>query len=214
MPHPAANAEHLLAPSWRRCTSALAPRTITRGVLDQLLARYSEPHRKYHTLQHLTECLTHFEAVRHLAEQPGEVEIALWFHDGIYDTQRHDNERQSADWARAVLQSHDAAPAAVQRVDELIMATCHSALPVAPDEQLLVDIDLSILGAPPPRFAEYEEQIRQEYAFVPEGLFRQKRGEILRGFLARPAIYSTPHFQTELEARARDNLRQAIAGLN
>jgi len=214
MTHTPPEAMDLLARSWRRCTSALAPRTIAGSVFDQLLARYSEPHRKYHTLQHLTECLAHVEAVRHLAEHPGEVEIALWFHDGIYDTHRHDNERQSADWARAVLDRHDAAPAAVQRVDELIMATCHSALPVTPDAQLLVDIDLSILGALPQRFAEYEEQIRQEYAFVPEDIFRNKRGEILQAFLARPVIYSTPHFQAALEARAKDNLRQAIASLS
>ena len=214
MTHTTPEAMDLLARSWRRCTSALAPRTIAGSVFDQLLARYSEPHRKYHTLQHLTECLAHVEAVRHLAEHPGEVEIALWFHDGIYDTHRHDNERQRADWARAVLDRHDAAPAAVQRVDELIMATCHSALPVTPDAQLLVDIDLSILGALPQRFAEYEEQIRQEYAFVPEDIFRNKRGEILQAFLARPVIYSTPHFQAALEARAKDNLRQAIASLS
>ena len=111
-----------------------------------------------------------------------------------------------------MLQGHGAVPAAVQRIDELIMATCHSALPVTPDAQLLVDIDLSILGALPQRFAEYEAQIRQEYAFVPEDIFREKRGEILRAFLDRPVIYSTPHFQAALEARARDNLRLAIAG--
>jgi predicted metal-dependent HD superfamily phosphohydrolase len=213
MPHTTPEALDLLARSWRRCASSVAPRAITRSVFDQLQARYSEPHRKYHTLQHLAECLAYFEAVRHLAEHPGEVEIALWFHDGIYNTQRHDNERQSADWARIILQGHGAAPAAVQRVDDLIMATCHSALPVSHDAQLLVDVDLSILGAMPQRFAEYEEQIRQEYAFVPEDVFRQKRGEILRGFLGRPFIYSTPHFQATLEARARDNLRLAIAGL-
>lgn len=203
----------LLARSWQRCASALASQAIAGSVFDELVARYSEPHRKYHTVQHLAECLAHFEAVRHLAEHPDEVEIALWFHDGIYDTQRHDNERQSADWARAVLEGQGAEPATVQRVDELIMATCHSALPVSPDAKLLVDVDLSILGALPSRFAEYEEQIRQEYAFVPEEIFRQKRGEILRAFLGRPLIYSTPHFQAALEARARDNLRLAIAGI-
>jgi predicted metal-dependent HD superfamily phosphohydrolase len=203
----------LLARSWRRCAAAVTARPLAGKVFDELVARYSEPHRKYHTLQHLAECLAHVEAVGHLAEQPGEVEIALWFHDGIYDTQGHDNERQSADWARAVLEGHGAPPATVQRVDELVMATCHSALPVSPDAKLLVDVDLSILGALPPRFAEYEEQIRQEYAFVPEELFRRKRGEILGAFLARPAIYSTPYFQAALEARARDNLRLAIAGI-
>lgn len=213
MPHSALDTKDLLARSWERCASALAPRSIAGSVFDELLARYSEPHRKYHTVQHLAECLAHFEAVRDLAERPAEIEIALWFHDGIYDTQRHDNERQSADWARAVLEGHGAEPAAVLRVDELVMATCHSALPVSPDAQLLVDVDLSILGALPPRFAEYEAQIREEYAFVPEALFRQKRGEILRAFLGRPAIYSTAYFQAALEARARDNLRLAISTL-
>jgi predicted metal-dependent HD superfamily phosphohydrolase len=206
-------APDLLARSWQRCAGALAPQAIDGGVFDELVARYSELHRKYHTLQHLAECLAHFEAVHHLAENPGEVEIALWFHDGIYDTHRHDNEHKSAEWSREVLESLGAEPATVQRVDALIMATCHSALPVSPDAKLLVDVDLSILGALPPRFAEYEEQIRQEYAFVPEEIFRQKRGEILRAFLGRPFIYSTPHFQAALEARARDNLRQAIAGI-
>lgn len=210
MPH---SAPDILARSWERCANAVTARTIAGSVFDELVARYSEPHRKYHTLQHLAECLAHFEAVRHLAEHPGEVEIALWFHDGIYDTHRHDNERKSADWACEVLEGHGALPAIVQRVDELIMATCHSALPVSPDAKLLVDVDLSILGALPPRFAEYEEQIRQEYAFVPAEIFRQKRGEILCAFLGRPFIYSTPHFRAALEARARDNLRQAIAGI-
>src|SRR5215207_157618 len=89
----------LLARSWRRCAGALAARPIGPAVFDELVARYSEPHRKYHTLQHLAECLAHFEAVRDLAEQPAEVEMALWFHDAIYDTQRHDNEEKSADWS-------------------------------------------------------------------------------------------------------------------
>jgi predicted metal-dependent HD superfamily phosphohydrolase len=85
MPHPAPD---LLARSWQRCANALAPQAIAGSVFDELVARYSEPHRKYHTLQHLAECLAHFEAVRHLAEHPGEIEIALWFHDGIATTMK------------------------------------------------------------------------------------------------------------------------------
>ena len=71
------------------------------GVLDQLLTRYSEPHRKYHTTRHLDECLARFEELRTEAKHPEEVEFALWFHDAIYDTTRHDNEAKSAEWARA-----------------------------------------------------------------------------------------------------------------
>ncbi|WP_431098622.1 HD domain-containing protein [Polaromonas aquatica] len=201
----------LLARSWQRCTHALVPHTIESRMFGELLARYSEPHRKYHTAQHLCECLMHFEAARHLAEQPDDIEMALWFHDAIYDTQRHDNEEKSAGWARDALLAHGASAATAQRVHDLVMATRHTALPVSADEQLLVDIDLSILGAGPDRFAEYERQIRDEYAFVPAALFRQKRSEILQGFLDRPVIYSTAYFRETLEARARENLCKAIA---
>lgn len=170
----------LLARSWWRCAGALATRPVGPAVFDELVARYSEPHRKYHTLQHLTECLAHFEAVRDLAEQPAEVEMALWFHDAIYDTQRHDNEEKSAGWACEVLLAHGTTAAAAQRVHDLVMATRHTALPVSPDEQLLVDVDLSILGAGGERFAEYEQQIRDEYAFVPPALFRQNGAKSCR----------------------------------
>ena len=88
MSHPAAtDAQDLLARSWRRCTRALVPRTITSAVFDEVLARYSEPHRKYHTMQHLNECFVHLENVRSLCEHPAEVELALWFHDAILQHQ-------------------------------------------------------------------------------------------------------------------------------
>jgi predicted metal-dependent HD superfamily phosphohydrolase/MFS family permease len=183
------------------------------GVHDALLARWAEPHRKYHTLQHLGECLALFEAHRALAERPGEVAIALWFHDAVYDTARHDNEAASAAWATRVLRDAGAAGDVVARVDALILATRHSQQPATPDERLLVDIDLAILGADPARFDEYERQIRAEYGFVPEDVFRTKRAEILRGFLARPALFATPALAARLEGAARVNLAGAIARL-
>jgi predicted metal-dependent HD superfamily phosphohydrolase len=80
-------------------------------------------------------------------------------------------------------------------------------------KRLLVDIDLSILGATPERFDEYEVQVRQEYAWVPGPLFRRKRGEILQAFLVRPSIYSMPWFRQRLEAQARSNLQRSVARL-
>jgi predicted metal-dependent HD superfamily phosphohydrolase len=68
----------------------------------RLVAGYSEPHRKYHTMQHLEECFGHFESLRSIAEHAGEVELALWFHDAIYNTKKNDNEEWSAEYeARA-----------------------------------------------------------------------------------------------------------------
>jgi len=178
-----------------------------------LLSRWAEPHRKYHTLQHLEECLDLFASERALAEHPGEVAIALWFHDAVYDTQRHDNEAASAHWARQVLLEAGAQAVVADRVHGLIMATRHSEVPSTPDATFLVDIDLAILGADPARFAQYERQIRDEYGFVPEPVFRDKRAQILRGFLQRPALFSTPAFAQRFGERARANLSGAIEQL-
>lgn len=197
--------------SWQRAWTGIGARADGQGTYEQLLARYSEPHRHYHTLQHLGECLAMFESVRGLSEHPDEIELALWFHDAIYDTRRPDNEAHSADWARAALREAGVAADRANRVHALIMATRHTANPALPDEQLLVDIDLSILAAEQARFDEYEEQIRKEYAFVPRWLFRRKRRAILQGFLERPSIYSTTHFREMLEQRARANLKQAMS---
>ena len=197
---------------WHLAWQALAAAS-SDALHAELLARYAEPHRAYHTQQHLAECLALFDEVRHLARHPAEIEIALWFHDAVYDVHRHDNEALCADWARCALLDAGAAADVADRVAALVMATRHSVAPATPDEQLLLDIDLAILGAAPARFAEYEAQIGVEYGHVPQPLFNQKRGEILAGFLARPVLYATPALRDRFEAAARHNLAAAIASL-
>lgn len=184
-----------------------------RGLLDSLLVRYAEPHRHYHATQHLAECLGHTERIRALAERPSEVLAALWFHDAIYDTQRHDNEDLSAQWAHQALRESGAEAAMADRVHQLVMVTQHRAEPITRDEQVLVDVDLSILGSAPERFAQYEAQIKAEYVWVPEAIFSEKRREVLASFLARPRLYATEVFRALYEARARDNLQQALRAL-
>jgi predicted metal-dependent HD superfamily phosphohydrolase len=100
-----------------------------------------------------------------------------------------------------------------ERVRALIMKTCHDALPETQDEQVLVDIDLAILGADAARFDEYETQVRAEYGWVPDFLFRRTRRKILQAFLARSAIYSTTHFRNQLEKKARENLARSIVSI-
>ena len=198
-----------LQASWQRAWASLQL-TPESGLLQQLLNAYSEPQRHYHTLQHLGECLSHFESVRDLAQHPGEVGIALWLHDAVYDVKGKDNELRSAQWAVSALQHSGASEAVCQRVHDLIMATCHTATPVEADAQLLVDIDLAILGASPVRFAEYDQQVRAEYRWVPSLIYGFKRKQVLQSFLQRPQIYATAFFHEQLEPQARENLRQAI----
>lgn len=208
-----AEASVALWSSWVRCWTGVGASADGRELFEQLIAAYDEPQRKYHTLQHLAECLSLFNKHRSLAIEPDEVEIALWFHDAIYQVRATDNEAKSAQWAEASMRSAEIAEQRIVRVRHHILATRHAALPEGQDQQLLVDVDLSILGAAPERFDEYEAQVRAEYRWVPDFLFRRKRREILAEFLARMPIYSTPALRDSLEARARDNLARSLSGL-
>lgn len=196
--------------SWQHCWAGLQAKGDGAAVRDALLAAYAEPQRSYHTLQHLSECLALFDAHRHLAVEPAEVEIALWFHDAIYAVRASDNEARSADWAEAELRKAGVTEARISRVRSHILATRHSALPEGNDQALLVDIDLSILGAPRARFEEYERQVREEYRWVPGFLFHLKRRQILAQFLARDALFNTPAMRAALEAAARGNLAESL----
>ena len=200
-----------LEASWRRAWRGIGAHDDADALCASLMSAYREPHRRYHTLQHLGDCIDLFERVGALAAHPAEVELGLWFHDAVYDVQRSDNEARSADWLRRAADSAGIATDVTERVCALIMATRHAALPKGVDAQLLVDIDLAILAAAEPRFAEYEHQIRAEYAFVPEATFASRRRAILAGFLDRERIYSTPSLHDELERPARANLARAIA---
>lgn len=198
-----------LETSWQRAWNHLGLQA-PDGLRERLISAYQEPHRRYHSLQHLGECIAHVESALELAIHPGEVEIALWFHDAIYELQARDNEKRSADWAVDEMTRCGALAGQTQRVFALIMATCHTAMPVEPDQQLLVDIDLAILGADPARFAEYDAQVKAEYSWVPEAMYRVKRREVLQGFLDREVIYHTLYFRTRREQQARANLQAAI----
>jgi predicted metal-dependent HD superfamily phosphohydrolase len=199
---------------WRRLWMALSVEVVPGGLFNQLVRAYGEPQRHYHTLQHLRECLAHFDAASPLARRPGEVELALCFHDAVYDPQRHDNEQRSAEWARSSIVAAGCDAAVAERVAQLVLATArHEAAADDPDAQLLLDIDLAILGAAPARFDEYERQVRAEYAHVDETEFRGGRARILAGFLARPRLYATQPFHDALEQHARDNIARSLSAL-
>jgi predicted metal-dependent HD superfamily phosphohydrolase len=209
-----------LADSWRRAWTALVaeagepPARPSTALRDELLARYGEPHRSYHTLQHLGECIAALDEVVALAEHPGEVELALWFHDAVYDVKARDNEARSAAWAKQALHEAGASAQAARRVHALVMATRHDAPAASADACLVVDVDLSILGADAARFDEYEAQVRREYAWVADDVFRARRRDLLRRLLQRPSIYGTPHFRDRLEHPARENLQRSLGQLD
>lgn len=195
---------------WRAVWPAVAA-TDGEAIFNDLQARYSEPHRAYHNLEHIRECLDQFDTARHLAARPVEIELAIWFHDAIYDSWRDDNEERSALLAAETLEAAGVDPATVERVAQLIRLTTHSAEQLNDDAALLCDIDLAILGAPPERFARYDADIRHEYQWVPEEVYRRERARVLARFLGRERIYITPFFFDRLERQARTNLSERLS---
>lgn len=183
----------------------------------ELAARYCEPHRAYHTLEHVLHTLTELDRVRDSATDPEAVELALWFHDVVYDIGAADNEEESARLAREAVLEFGLSEPWADRVSDLILATRHAATPTDADAQLVVDIDLSILGQPWERFDAYEQEIISEYAAIVEERGRERfnagRAGILRRFLDRPAIYSTDYFKKNYEQQARANLERSIERL-
>jgi predicted metal-dependent HD superfamily phosphohydrolase len=195
--------------TWRALGAAPQPAT----TFDELIAAYSEFGRFYHTLNHLEECFSHFDSAHRLARFAAEIEIAIWFHDAIYNTHRNDNEENSATWAVNVIRDSGLLPEVAKRIGDLILATKHKVKPDSADASLFVDVDLSILGASSDRFDEYEKQIRREYAWVPENEFRQERAKLLREISARKHIYFTEFFRMRLEDTARENLKRSLVEL-
>ena len=201
------------AESWKRLWTELGAAEIPAGLLNQLVGAYSEGQRHYHTLQHLRECLAYFEPAAALARHPAEVELALWFHDAVYDPRAGDNEERSAEWAARSVRAAGCADAVAERVRALVLATAGHEANGDPDAEVLLDIDLAILGAAAARYADYARQVRAEYAHVPDAEFRTRRAAVLGTFLSRPSIYATAAFREALEQRARANIAGEIATL-
>lgn len=176
----------------------------------ELVDCYREAGRAYHNLLHLSACLRHFDAVASQLAAPAEIELALWCHDVIYDPRRQDNEAASAAWASDLLTAAHAAPPLITRISDLILLTRHHEPSIDGDAALLLDIDLAILGAPQPRFDEYERQIRQEYHWVPWPTYCTRRRAVLQAFLDRPTLYQTAIFQGQFESAARANLARSL----
>ncbi|PWU20136.1 MAG: N-methyl-D-aspartate receptor NMDAR2C subunit [Verrucomicrobia bacterium] len=179
----------------------------------ELVSLYSEPPRHYHNLRHISECLAEFDSARHLAQTPVAVELAIWFHDAVYDTHAQDNEEKSAGLATCCLAKAKASDELSKSVAALVLSTKSHDSSLHPDAPLIVDVDLSILGKARELFQEYESQIRSEYAWVPEAVFAAKRAEILEHFLARVRIYTTTHFFEKYEQQARFNLQESLRKL-
>ncbi len=184
------------------------------GQLADLTSRYAEPHRQYHTLQHIATVLDALHNHRAELEYPEEATLAAWYHDAVQDPLANDNEARSAELARTHLLAAHAPIDATARIHAMILDTRHAGPATSPDGMMVADADLAIFAAPAIAFDAYDVAIRQEYAAVPDAIYRTARRQILQGFLDRPFIYQTAAFRRQCEATARANLERAVLRLS
>lgn len=186
-------------------------------VFDRLVAAYQEPQRHYHTLEHLAEMFRVVGRLGSYCQNLRAVQLAVWFHDAVYDPRAKDNETRSALLAAECLDSLAVLPDLTAKVAELVQVTAHLSDDRAPadaDTAVLLDADLAILGASEVRYQRYAADIRREYAFVPDDAYRKGRAEVLNRFLARERIYHTAPLQAEGEEAARRNIRAELERLH
>lgn len=194
---------------WRRCLGERADAD-GEAVYEELVQYYSEPQRAYHTPAHVAHCLRQLDLARAHVPDPDAVEMALWFHDAIYEPGAPDNELNSAELflSRA---GAEADAELCRKVYDLVLGTVHRGDPPAdPDGQYVVDIDLSGFGLPWEDFRRDSEAVREEFAGVPDEEFFRGHVGFLRSLVERPRFYSTRFFRERYETQARENIRRYI----
>lgn len=207
---------------WRRL-GADAPGL--NGTGAAIISAYKGGGRFYHTRRHLEDVLQKLDWAKTSLAAAGDldgvpaherpllfdtIELALWYHDAVYDAKEHDNERRSremflADAGKNGLPGHIQSAVAV-----LIDVTAKHKDARKLDEGILCDCDLAILGAPEAEFDAYDRNIRREYAHIPARQYEKARRRVLSGFLEQENLFKTKAFQREFGPRARLNLMRRV----
>lgn len=206
----------------RSWVNLLAPFGVTPAAaypaFDRLVEAYSEPHRHYHNLEHVGEVLRvvgRLSAGLSLADVSA-LQLAVWYHDAIYDPKAKDNEERSAAFADVELLGLLNHGTIRKQVMMLVESTAHFDPKgyTGSTYDILHDADLAILGASEVRYARYAADIHKEYAWVPDADYRDGRRKVLESFLSRERIYRTDVMFAEGEAAARRNLAGEVSALS
>lgn len=185
-------------------------------LLDRLVARHREKHRRYHGLGHLDAVVATVVELGATdpADDLGAVVAAAFYHDAIYEPESPANERASARLARRDLATLEWAGARTAHVGKMIEATKGHVAPPDADHALMFDADLAILGTTAEQYAAYLDQVRAEYRHLDDDAWRAGRRAFVQALLARHAIYSTQTARDRWEVLARSNLAAEVRSLD
>lgn len=204
---------HALTARWDGLLARLGASGDWPGTGRALIARWAEPHRRYHDLAHLTAVLDAVHDLAGHAQDLDAVRLAVWYHDAVY-AGASDDEENSARLAESELSALGLPADLVAETARLVRLTAtHDPAPGDSNGETLCDADLAILAADPQAYAHYVEAVRAEYAHVPEDAFRAGRASVLGNLLALPALFRTTAGRERWEAAARANVEAELRTL-
>lgn len=187
---------------------------------DRLVEGYRHPVRHFHDIGHVADVLSHLDwAAEHVANikaLPADdrqvfldsIELAIWYHDIVYDAKSHDNEAESARFMVTEAERLGIDPATVREAAQAILITADHANAKTLAEQIIADCDLHTLGVSWPQFEKNSQLIAAEYAHVPPDAFIEGRRQFMAAILAKGPIYKTKAFADRYERQARDNIEK------
>lgn len=189
---------------WQRCLldSAIDE---SATIHQQLIASYSEPQRFYHRLTHIEHCLALIEKISSELQSPEALELAIWYHDVIYQPGAKDNEQLSAD---LFMTTSDGVFDDNLRdtVYQHIMATVHDGSEVNhADTIYMLDIDLSSFGRPWAEFIQDSDNLRLEMKHWPDDAFYRRQTRFQDKLFGQPRFFKSDYFYDNYEAQARQN---------
>lgn len=173
---------------------------------------YSNKKRHYHNLAHLECMLDKALKYRDSLYDLDTVLFSIFYHDIVYDTNRQDNEQQSANIAYDGLTKLGLPSEKITICYNQILATKYHNK-ADNDTNYFLDFDIAILGESVENYKDYKEKIRKEYAIYPDFIYNKERKKVLLYFLEKENIYHTKTFQVRYEQQARANLITELEGL-
>ncbi|GAA1465971.1 metal-dependent phosphohydrolase [Nocardiopsis exhalans] len=194
----------LLADSWKRLAGEGYE---ARAAGEELLGRWSESHRRYHTVSHLWSTLRAVDTLQEEARDPDAVRYAVWFHDAVYEGRPGRDEDESAALAERLLALMGKEPGLIAEVVRLVGVTKnHRPERWDANGAVVSDADLSTLAGPADEYLAYTAAVRAEYWQLADKVFRAGRLQVLRSLLEAPHLFHTPFGRAHWEPRARSNI--------
>lgn len=178
-------------------------------IYRDLYRRYSESHRKYHDFSHIRHCIAQLDEIADQLQDPDAVELALWFHDAIYDVRAQDNEYQSAILFDQLIGQYLPKERA-RKIYEHIMVTVHPSRPEDQDAKFVVDIDLSSFGVEWEEFERDSDALREESGHLSDSEFARGKIRFLQKMLEHSNFYLTDYFRERFEVQALSNIQRHL----